>query len=611
MKQRLRMRWQRLETRMIILAALAALLPLLGLGALSLYTIYVQQVKDAEAIQQEMTRRATLLIESSLNQVVDVLKASTQSSEWSFDAPETSEWILRRLLHQLPMVQEIRLVDARGQERLGASRTRLIIPSDLGDVSDNPAFARARAGDVSWGQVQLSSNGEPLLTVFAPRRNPLTHRADMMLMAVMSLRGLWDEVTAFQVGEEGVMYVVDASGRLLAHPDYSLVLAETHIDDSFLLQTLRQGDPLPAIYPNAWGQRVMGNAQEIPELHWWVVVEQATEEALRPVHILFNWLILGTIVAIIASAIPGWRIARGVTHPIVELAADAAAVGEGELTRRSGIQRQDEIGQLAQAFNDMVTELQRYATELENRVAVRTAELQIALEQAKEADRLKSAFLATVSHELRTPLTSIKGFAETLLSEDVSWDEATQRDFLATIVEEADKLRDLVNQLLDMAQLEAGTLQLNRHACSLPHIVDVTMERMQPLLMRRKVQVHLAADLPLIDADHERVVGVLRNLLENIVKYTPENAPITITARPEDGFVQTTVRDEGPGIPPEIMDHLFERFHRGDHPDISGTGLGLAICRGLVQAHGGRIWAESQPGRGTSIHFTLPIARHE
>lgn len=606
MKRPLWNRWQRLEMRMIILAALAALLPLLGLGALSLYTVYVQHIKDAEVIQQEMARRAALRIDTSLEQVVDVLTASTQSSEWSLDTPETSQWILRRLLHQLPIVQDIRLVDAQGQERLGVSRTRLIIPSDLKDVSGNPAFALAREGRVSWGVVQISSSGEPLLTVFAPRRNPLTHRADMMLMAVMNLRGLWDEVTTFHTGNGELMYVVDASGRLLVHPDYSLVLAETHIDDSFLFQTVRQGEPLPAVYSDPWGQQVMGNAQEIPELHWWVVVEQTTEEALRPVRTLFNWLILGTIVAIIASAIPGWRIARGVTHPIVELAADAAAVGEGDLTRRSGIQRQDEIGQLAQAFNDMVTELQRYATELENRVAVRTSELQIALAQAQEADRLKSAFLATVSHELRTPLTSIKGFAETLLSEDVTWDEATQRDFLETIVEEADKLRDLVNQLLDMAQLEAGTLQLSRHACSLPHIVDVTTERMQPLLMSRSVQVHLTPDLPLINADHERVVSILRNLLENIVKYTPEDTPITITAHLVDKFVQITVSDKGPGIPPENMEHLFERFHRGDHPDISGTGLGLAICRGLVQAHGGRIWAESQLGQGTSIYFTLP-----
>lgn len=606
MKRPLWNRWQRLEMRMIILAALAALLPLLGLGALSLYTVYVQHIKDAEVIQQEMARRAALRIDTSLEQVVDVLTASTQSSEWSLDTPETSQWILRRLLHQLPIVQDIRLVDAQGQERLGVSRTRLIIPSDLKDVSGNPAFALAREGRVSWGVVQISSSGEPLLTVFAPQRNPLTHRADMMLMAVMNLRGLWDEVTTFHTGNGELMYVVDASGRLLVHPDYSLVLAETHIDDSFLFQTVRQGEPLPAVYSDPWGQQVMGNAQEIPELHWWVVVEQTTEKALRPVRTLFNWLILGTIVAIIASAIPGWRIARGVTHPIVELAADAAAVGEGDLTRRSDIQRQDEIGQLAQAFNDMVTELQRYATELENRVAVRTSELQIALAQAQEADRLKSAFLATVSHELRTPLTSIKGFAETLLSEDVTWDEATQRDFLETIVEEADNLRDLVNQLLDMAQLEAGTLQLSRHACSLPHIVDVIIERMQPLLMSRSVQVHLTPDLPLINADHERVVSILRNLLENIVKYTPEDTPITITAHLVDKFVQITVSDKGPGIPPENMEHLFERFHRGDHPDISGTGLGLAICRGLVQAHGGRIWAESQLGQGTSIYFTLP-----
>ncbi len=599
-------RWRRLETRMIVQAALAALLPMLALAGFSLYTLYTQQVQAASAAQREMTKRAALLIETRLTHVVSLLQASAEITDWSRVSPAERDRILRHLIHQAPLAQEISLLDATGREMNRVSRIRLITSEDLRNLSGNEAFLKAKNGDVSWGPVQLSANGAPLLTVFVPCRDPYGQRPKHYFMAVISLRGLWDQVTAFRVGKGGVMYIIDASGRLLAHPDYSLVLAETRIDEAPLMQALRSGAPLPSRYRDAWNRPVMGNAQAIPALGWWVVVEQPASEALAPVRTLFYWLLLGVMLAMTASAIPGWFIARSVTHPITLLSEDAIAVGQGDLSRRSAIQRQDEIGQLARAFNQMVAELQQYASGLEGLVAVRTEKLQVALEQAQEADRLKSAFLATVSHELRTPLTSIKGFAETLLLEDVTWDKDTQQDFLRTIVEEADKLRDLVNQLLDMAQLEAGTLRLQRGPCSLHHLVSVTLERMQPLLGERPVHVDIPDDLPPIDGDRERIIDILRNLIENITKYTPEGAPITITAHKVDDMIQVDIHDKGPGIPPEALPHLFERFYRGDHPETSGTGLGLAICKGLVQAHGGRIWAESQIGEGSTIHFTLP-----
>lgn len=601
-------RWQRLETHMIIQAALAALLPMIALAALSLYTVYTQQVSDANAIQQEMTKRAELLIETRLNHIVYALQVASETSNWNLQAPEEHAHNLRRLLHQLPLVQEISLVDMAGQETFGVSKMRLMTLDDLRDVSHVAAFEDAQTGAIGWQDVYLSPNGEPLLKVFVPKLAPLTRKPEGYIEAVVSLRGLWDEVMAFKVGRGGVMYVVDANGRLLAHPDYSLVLADTNIGSSFLFQTLQNGQPLPNAYRSAWDKPVMGSAGAIPDLGWWVVVEQVTAEALAPVRTLFYFLLVGVLLAMAASAIPGWFIARSVTHPITTLSADAVAVGQGALSLRSNIQREDEIGQLASAFNHMVAELQVYATELENRVALRTEELQIALERAMEADRVKSEFLATVSHELRTPLTSIKGFAETLLSEDVTWDQATQRDFLSTIVEESDRLRDLVNQLLDMAQLEAGSLHLQRHRCDLLHIIAVTLERLHPLLKSHAVRVAIPTDLPPIYADRERVIDILRNLLENVVKYTPPGTSITLTGQVVGDEVQIDLNDNGPGIPEDVLPHLFERFHRGDHPDIPGTGLGLAICRGLVQAHGGRIWAESRVGEETTVHFTLPIS---
>lgn len=231
---------------------------------------------------------------------------------------------------------------------------------------------------------------------------------------------------------------------------------------------------------------------------------------------------------------------------------------------------------------------------------------------AEKASELKSMFLAMISHELRTPLTSIKGFTTTLLAPDVQWGLGEQREFIEIINTEAEKLNDLVEQLLDVSTLQAGTLRISRSPLRLTNIVEISRAQLISLAQHHELSVDIPQDLPPILADGQRIAQVIGNLVENAVKYSPLNTQIRLTARQREGLVQIDVADEGYGIPRDERSEVFEAFRQGADTRVTqrrkGVGLGLAICKGLVEAHGGMIWIEDQDERGTIISFTVPVA---
>jgi PAS domain S-box-containing protein len=225
-----------------------------------------------------------------------------------------------------------------------------------------------------------------------------------------------------------------------------------------------------------------------------------------------------------------------------------------------------------------------------------------------ELDRMKSSLISTVSHELRTPLAAIKGYASTLLADDVTWAVQDQRDFLNTISVEADRLSELVNNLLDISRIEAGNLPLSPVLCELPVLLQQAAQRVRPHPGDR-LQVDFPSDLPSIFVDPHRIEVVLRNLIENAVKYTEGDSPVLVSAVINADRIIVRVQDQGPGIASEHSRHIFESFYRVDSGLVRrapGAGLGLAICQGFVQAHGGKIWLESQ-ANGTCIAFSLPV----
>ena len=225
-----------------------------------------------------------------------------------------------------------------------------------------------------------------------------------------------------------------------------------------------------------------------------------------------------------------------------------------------------------------------------------------------DLERLRAEFLAMVSHELRMPLTSIRGSATALLDDGFALDPAEMRQFHRIILDQTDRMRRLISDLLDVARIETGSLSVNPGPADVTALVDEARNTFLSGCRRENLYIELPPDLPHVIADRWRIVQVLGNLLSNAARHSDEASRITVTAVVKDLHVAVSVADEGRGVSAERLPHLFRKFSRVGGEDSSGdTGLGLAICKGIVEAHGGRIWADSDgPGLGTRFTFTIP-----
>ena len=230
--------------------------------------------------------------------------------------------------------------------------------------------------------------------------------------------------------------------------------------------------------------------------------------------------------------------------------------------------------------------------------------------EAERANEIKTRFLAMITHELRTPLTSIKGFAANLLSDDVAWEPEEQRDFIETIQREANRLQELIDQLLDLSRLDAGMLKIAPKSYALEGIIEDALPQFNSLTHAHQLSIHLPANLPPAYVDGKRIAQVLVNLVRNASTYAPQGTEISISASIRGRYIQVNVSDQGAGIPPAERQYVFQAFRRGSNTEngsTKGAGLGLAICKGLIEAHGGRIWIKKKNTPGATISFTIPL----
>jgi len=279
-------------------------------------------------------------------------------------------------------------------------------------------------------------------------------------------------------------------------------------------------------------------------------------------------------------------VTRSITRPIDLLKTKTREIARGNFEGKLLVRSPPEISELAAAINSMCEKLQ-------------------------ELDRLKADFFASMSHELRTPLTSIKEGTGLLL--DGVGGEITdkQRKLLGILAEESNRLINLVNSLLDLSKMEAGMMAYDFEMTHVDALIKRALSEITPLVEAKEIALENDVDtaVPLVKVDPERILQVMRNLLGNAVKFTPKGGLVRIAAQPVNGNVEISVRDSGPGIPPESLTSIFEKFNQGSRQPpyvLQGTGLGLAIAKSIITAHGGKIWAESKPGKGSTFIFVLP-----
>lgn len=234
--------------------------------------------------------------------------------------------------------------------------------------------------------------------------------------------------------------------------------------------------------------------------------------------------------------------------------------------------------------------------------------------EAERANEIKTEFLAMISHELRTPLTSIMGFTTTLLAKDVTWEPKEQLDFIQTIHHETLRLQELIDHLLDLSRIEAGMLPIKRDLYTINEIFKEAESQINVLTTAHNLQISISDKLPRVFVDAKRIAQVIVNLVKNATTFAPKGTDVNITANLQRDFVQINIADQGPGIPLSEYKKVFKAFQRGNEAEktnLRGAGLGLAICKGLIEAHGGRILIKKKTVIGATISFTLPIGPSE
>jgi histidine kinase len=294
---------------------------------------------------------------------------------------------------------------------------------------------------------------------------------------------------------------------------------------------------------------------------------------------------VAALAALIVAAGVSLLLSRRVIAPLQEMTAVSRRIAEGKYGERVVVNSADELGQLGESFNQMA-------------------------EKLEQVEAMRRQLIGDVSHELRTPLTAIKGSMEGLMDGILPADAETYQQIHA----EADRLSRLVDDLQELSRVEAHAYPLDLGETDISSVVTTTIKRLTPNARAKRIALtsSLPRELPRLLADEDRLGQVLLNLMANAIQYTPEDGSVTISAVRTNGDVQVTVTDTGVGIPPEHLAHLFTRFYRVDksrsRASGGGSGIGLTIARHLVEAHGGRIWAESDgEGKGSRFVFTLPI----
>ena len=396
-------------------------------------------------------------------------------------------------------------------------------------------------------------------------------RVQAFLAMYYDRQGRWDGVQPLveqvaQLGGERVI-LTDAEGQVVADSAGTLSgqsLPRGPMEPPGLI--VLSGQPVGAVYV-----RPPENPESVNREDWFLASVNRS-------------LLLSVLIAGLAAVLLSLGLSRRILHPIEALTHAAREMERGDLSQRVRVDSNDEIGGLARAFNAMAEGLER-------------------LEQSRRN------MVTDVAHELRTPLSNVRAYLEALRDGVIE----PSPDILQSVHEETLLLGRLVDDLQDLSLAEAGKLKLYHRPVALTEVVPRAVGALKEQARAKQIEVilDLPADLPLVNADPDRLGQVLRNLLDNAITYTPEGGEVEVVARRAKAEVAVTVRDTGMGISPEHLPHVFDRFYRVDDSRTRATGgfgLGLAIVQQLVQAHGGRVWAESEEGTGSLFGFALPAA---
>src|SRR5436189_1429856 len=538
---------RRLFAKYVALFVVVVCVALLSNGTFDVSFYYQEHKASLIRIQREQAEAAAAKIGQFIKEIESQLGWTTQLP-WSAGSIEQRRFDALRLLGQGPAITEPAQLDATGKERLRVSRLAMDVVASGADLSNDPKFTEAVARKVYYGPVYFRRESEPYMTLAIAG----TRRDAGVSVAEVNLKLIWDVVSQIKVGERGHAYVVDAQGRLIAHPDISLVLRNTDMSKLAQVRAARasaSGGEGASASPvqeaeNIEGRKVLTAYAPVAPLGWLMFVELPAEEAYAPLYAALQRLAFVLLGALGFAVLAGMFLAGRMVGPIQALRIGAARIGSGDLGQRITIKTGDELEALADQFNDMAGQLQESYAGLEQKVEQRTREVEEKSRQLEMAGQPKSQFLASMSHELRTPLNAIIGLTEMMVTNAARFGTEKAAEPLRRVQRAGTHLLGLINQVLDLSKIEAGKLELSPEKVNLGPLLEDVIGTARQLAEQNKNRLVLDAqeNLGQLTVDPMRLRQSLLNLLSNACKFTKQGEVKLRVKRVDEGRHRLEIR---------------------------------------------------------------------
>jgi signal transduction histidine kinase/CheY-like chemotaxis protein len=557
-----------------------------------------RELKDALVrVQREEAVSASGRIENFIGGIEAQLRWSVQLP-WSAETFEQRRFDGLRLIQQEPAISELVEIDPSGHERLRLSRTAVSVVGSGTDRANEEAYRKAVAHKVYYGPVHFRLDSEPYMAIAIAGPRPDTG----VTIAEVDLKRIWDVVSLIKVGQHGYAYVIDAQGRLVAHPDLGLVLKHTD------LSVLPQVEAARAATDTATqdrtdsvdlaGRAVLAAYAPVAPVGWFVFIESPRAEAFATLYDSLTRSAALLVAGLLAAFVCGLVLARRMIAPIQALGIGAARIGGGDLGHRISIKTGDELESLGDQFNAMAARLEESYATLERKVDERTHQLEI-------ANMAKSRFLAAASHDLRQPLHALGLLVAQLRDRGTVSDRRRMIERIGAAVAE---MNELFNALLDVSKLDAGILSADVKDFPVAGLL-ARIERTFAHTARDKgLSLRVVSSRMWIRSDAILLERILLNFVSNAVRYTDRGGVVVGCRRREDRL-RIEVWDTGPGIPENEQSYIFDEFYQisdRDHDRRGGLGLGLAIVDRFRRLLDHPIAVKSRVGKGSCFSIEVP-----
>lgn len=596
------------------------IMPLLLVGALTNWRFGMEKRTVEHNIEEDLLQVATSrqnLLEGLIENAVD--SAQIVAAAW----PE-----LRRAPHSAAVLESLRrrshaftkfwVVAPDGRVRFSSA------PADVGRVIAGQPYWRdfLRSRTTTFSGFTSEADGRRVMRVVLPIQGG---EALVATYDTAQLQNVFRNPMSVKLGRPS--FIVDQSGRLVAHPDERVLAQNPDLSGLPPVSLALGGKAGTMVFRDpVSGQERSAAYLPLPKLGWALIAIQPSASTMLVSPAVANRdtiliLAAGLLLAISATAMLSRLLAKPIERfgeRLQSLTREEVRAERAELLASldSGVVEYEQVRSSAKALYEA---LARNIAKLEaetNELTLTNQQQEVTVEALKRLDKLRGDFLNVLSHDLRIPLTSIMGYTELLQDAQDPPLGPDEQEYATQILEGCKRMQDMLEELLDYARLEVGRIKLHVESVEPRPIVEETVAFFRPLAAQKALTLsaRLPGDLPDVMVDPDRLRQILNNLISNAIKYTPPGGVIVVRARAAEEEATFEVQDTGIGLTEEEKQHLFEKFYRSPRPEVQrekGSGLGLSIIKGVIEAHGGRIDFESQAGKGSTFRFTLPAQRVE